>query len=124
MQGESPLAGLSVLLVDDDDLIRDALGMLLEPDVASYRAVASAEEGLEALQLQVFDLLVTDYRLPAMNGLDLLRRAGGLLQDTFVVFVTAHGSDELFAQATALGAGACVHKPLTAERLEQALAHS
>lgn len=85
-------AGASVLLVEDDDDIRELMATLLrlaghEPTVCS-----SAEAGLEQLREQAFDLVLTDYALPHRTGGWLLdqARAEGLLDATPALIVTAH----------------------------------
>ena len=63
-----------VLVVDDEPIIRELLAECL--DSAGYEAhcVGSAEEGLKALEADVFDLILTDMKMPGMSGLDFLYR--------------------------------------------------
>ena len=110
-----------VLVVDDDHWLRESLSMLLEPEGCEVTAVRSAEEGLEALEEAVFDIIMVDYALPGMNGVQFLKRARNLSPGAFRVFFTAYGSEPLFALARKLGAGACLHKPLSAEKLQESL---
>jgi CheY-like chemotaxis protein len=82
----------AILLVEDDRDIRDMMCTLL--DLAGFAVVTceTAEEGLDALREQKFDLLITDYALPGYSGSWLLEaaEAEGLIQDTPVLVVTAH----------------------------------
>lgn len=84
--------GASILLVEDDDDIRDLLVTLLKLAGFSPTACSSAERGLEELREQPFDLVLTDYALPNRSGGWLLRQAQeeGLLDATPALVVTAH----------------------------------
>lgn len=86
------LALPAILLVEDDQDIRDMMCTLL--DLAGFAVVAcgTAESGLNALREQKFDLVLTDYALPGYSGAWLLETAEteGLLEDTPVLIVTAH----------------------------------
>ena len=87
----------AVLLVEDDQDIRDMMCTLL--DLAGFAVVAcgTAEHGLDALREQKFDLLLTDYALPGFSGSWLLEtaEAEGLIEDTPVLVVTAHPEAQL-----------------------------
>jgi len=85
-------AGASVLLVEDDDDIRELLMTLLELDGFTPTACSSAEAALEELREQPFDLVLTDYMLPNRTGGWLLHQASaeGLIDATSVLVVTAH----------------------------------
>ncbi len=82
----------SILLVEDDPDIRDLLSTLLQIAGFDTQPCASAEEGLEQLREQTFDLVLTDYMLPRRSGGWLLQQASeeGLLDATPVLVVTAH----------------------------------
>jgi DNA-binding response OmpR family regulator len=86
------LARPSILVVEDDRDIRDMLVTLLE--VAGFIPLGcdSAEQGLNALRENSFDLILTDYALPRHSGVWLLQRANeeGLIEGTPVIIVTAH----------------------------------
>jgi CheY-like chemotaxis protein len=86
------LARPSILLVEDDNDLCDLLSTLLQ--LAGYKPTAcrSAEEGLECLREQQFDLVLTDYMLPIRTGGWLIQQAEaeGLLEATPALLVTAH----------------------------------
>lgn len=86
------LAQPEVLVVEDDRDIRDMLSTLLDMAGYAVRTCATAEEALEALREQMFDLVLTDYALPHRTGLWLIENATaeGLTADTPVLIVTAH----------------------------------
>ena len=88
------LARPCILLVEDDADTRALMVTLLEIAGLTPRACATAEEGLERLREQQFDLVLTDYMLPHRSGAWLLRQASeeGLLDGTPALVVTAHPS--------------------------------
>lgn len=88
MQG----GGTEVLLVEDDECLRDTLAEILRHDGYSVTVAESAEEGLEKLTSGHFGLVLTDYELPIATGAWMLREAvaAGLLADTGVLVITGH----------------------------------
>lgn len=84
--------GATVLLVDDDNDIRDLLKTMLELAGFVPTACSSAEGALEELREQSFDLVLTDYMLPHRTGAWLLEQAAaeGLLDGTPALIITAH----------------------------------
>jgi len=86
------LAQPAVLVVEDDRDIREMLSMLLDMAGFAVRTCATAEEALNALREDSFDLVLTDYALPHRTGLWLIENASaeGLTADTPVLMVTAH----------------------------------
>jgi CheY-like chemotaxis protein len=82
----------SVLLVEDNDDIREGLSTLLEAEGYEVDSVSTAEEGLGRLRARAFHLVITDYMLPGENGRWLVEQAtkGGSLRDARVLMITAH----------------------------------
>ena len=114
--------GAKVLLVDDDERIRDSLRLFFEDQGCSFMAVGSSERALEELARQSFDVIILDYKLPGMNGLELLGRIPETQRAAAKIFTTAYNSKGLFAQAREAGAVDFIQKPLTAEKIEDCLA--
>ncbi len=111
------LTNRRLLVVDDDASIRDALSVLLDGSGCRLSAVGSSEEALEVLRTESFDLFLVDHKLNGLDGLELIRKLAGLRPRAWIVFTTAQGSKRLFEQARSAGAGACIDKPLTMEKL-------
>ena len=85
-------------------------------------AVGSSERALEELAKRSFDIIILDYKLPGMNGMELLGRLRETHPEAAKIFTSAYSSDGLFAQAKEAGAVGFVKKPLTAEKIEECLA--
>jgi len=108
-----------VLLVDDDPDIRDVVGAMLEAVGLIVEPATTAEAALERARETHFDLLVLDWNLPAMTGIELCRkiRAEPTLATTPVLFLTAHSSSKDIVDAFASGADDYVAKPFRAPEL-------
>jgi two-component system, OmpR family, phosphate regulon response regulator PhoB len=112
-------AGALVLLVDDDPDIREVVGAMLEALGLRVEACASAEIALELAAEKAFDLLVLDWGLPGMSGLDLCRtlRRSDHTAVLPVLFLSANASSEDMLEAFASGADDYVVKPFRAPEL-------
>ena len=111
----------SILLVDDEEGIRKVLGISLA-DMGYH--VITAENGQEALRLfkKVCPLIVlTDIKMPEMDGIELLRRIKELKPDTQVIMITGHGDMDLAIKSVKYAATDFVAKPINDEILEIAL---
>jgi two-component system phosphate regulon response regulator PhoB len=118
--GRFPVAqSARVLLVDDDGDIRDVVGAMLEAVGLTIEPVTNAEEALDRVREKHFDLLVLDWSLPGMTGLDLCRkiRSEPSLASIPVLFLTAHSSSKDIVDAFASGADDYVSKPFRAPEL-------
>lgn len=111
---------LRVLLVDDEPLLRSALGRLLEMYGIQVLLAANGEEALGVLEREAVHLVLSDVRMPILDGPGLLRAIGASPPAPPVVFLTGygdHGDDELIA----LGARAVLGKPVSGRRLLDAV---
>jgi len=109
-----------ILVVDDDDVIRDTLCELLASNHHCQQA-STAEEALRALQTQSFDVVLTDISLPGLSGRELLLRVRSLYPGTPVIIVSGL-SDQDQAQSL-IGAGAFDYllKPFRLEVVEESV---
>jgi len=111
---------LKILIVDDFVTMRSIIKNLLK--VAEFHDISEAENGLDALQLlqnENFDLVITDWNMPQMSGLELLQniRANPNWQKLPVLMVTAEAKKEQIVTAMQAGVNGYVVKPFTAEVL-------
>jgi len=116
------VATLKVLIVDDQKSVRQVTRMTLEE--IGVRHIHEAENGVKAVDtvsLQPLDLIISDYNMPEMDGLGLLRAVRGHPAARRVPFilVTGRGDKELVVKAAQAGANNYVVKPFTAEILKQ-----
>ncbi|HVK69655.1 MAG TPA: response regulator [Polyangium sp.] len=110
--------GAQILVVDDDPDIRDVVSAMLEAVGLVVTTRTSAEEALETVQREHFDLLVLDWNLPKMTGIELCRMIRRDLNISLpVLFLTANASSQDMVEAFASGADDYVVKPFRAPEL-------
>ena len=109
-----------ILVVDDDDIIRDTLCELLSQDHACQTA-ATAEEALARLEAQAFDLVLTDVSMPGLTGMDLLNRVVELYPGTPVIVVSGLSDQEQAQSLIGRGAFDYVLKPFRLEVVEDSV---
>ncbi len=117
-------AGARILVVDDEQSARSGLEKLLS--LEGYR-VDLAEDGVQALERaaeSVPDVVVTDLKMPRMEGLELLQKLRALLPDVPVIVVTAFGDVSTAVQAMQKGAEHYLVKPVDFDELEVAIARA
>jgi two-component system response regulator AtoC len=101
----------NVLVVDDDASMRHLLTVILQDHGYEARAVASGEDALKELAARDFDLVLTDVRMPRMDGIALLREVQRLQPDVTVIVMSAYGSHDTAIEAMKAGAYDFVSKP-------------
>jgi len=106
-----------LLLIEDDPDLRDVLASTLRRAQWTVTAVETAEAGLAALEADGADLVISDIRLPGMDGMALLERVRALSGHPPVVLMTAHADAMLAVAALKAGARDLLLKPFDAERL-------
>lgn len=103
-------AGL-VYLVDDDDAVRDSLGLLLRSIGLECESYASALEFLEHYDAGRYACLVADIRMPGLSGLELQQRLNEQRAEIPVIFITGHGDVPMAVTAMKAGAADFIQKP-------------
>src|SRR5688572_14592525 len=113
-----------ILIVEDDEIFLRPLQRTLE--VAGYDVIVtpSGEEALDALKGDDVDLVLTDKRLPGMDGVDLVRRIRAEHPDLAVIVMTAYGTIESAVEAVRLGAADYLVKPLESAELLIVVRHA
>lgn len=108
---------VNILLVDDEEHIRFAMCETLEP--LGYACVQASDgaEAVEVFQPERFDLVVLDYRMPKLDGLETLREVRRMDPEVPILFVTAYGSKDLALQALREGAYDYFTKPFDVEEM-------
>jgi signal transduction histidine kinase/ActR/RegA family two-component response regulator len=120
------LDGRAILLVDDDDDTRQALGTLLQAHGADVRTAASAQEAREALSHQLPDVLVTDLAMPGEDGYTLLNHCrhhpDQAVRDLPVIALTAYAGEQARARVMAAGFNAHLTKPIDPAAVSRVIA--
>ena len=108
-------AGVRVLVIDDEPIIRDVLQEILSREGYAIASVPDAESGLAALERQEYDLVILDLMLPGIGGFETLKEIKRRDPDSVVVMITAYGSVETAVQAMRMGTHDYLTKPFKNE---------
>jgi two-component system, response regulator RegA len=111
----------SLLLVDDDEAFRSALGGALARRGFAVTLAASAEAGEAAARSEVFECALVDVRMPGASGIDLVRALRAIDEGTRIVVLTGYGTIVSAVEAMRAGAADYLTKPVDAAACERAL---
>jgi FixJ family two-component response regulator len=111
----------NVAIIDDDVLVRQALGDCVESAGYSVEGFGSAEEFLASSSAENAACLIVDVELPGITGLELQDRLAGTDNRAPIVLITAHGTDANREQAIKQGAAGFLSKPVRREELLTAI---
>lgn len=117
----------SILLVDDEEDILSVLKFVLEKEGYQVATAPSGEEALKLMDKNYFDIVLSDLRMPGIDGIQLLERVKELSPSTDVVIMTAYASIDSAVTAIKKGASDYIVKPFINEdvkmRLKRILEH-
>ena len=108
---------MKIMVVDDEQIIRISLEDELKDAGYVVEAFENAVAALDTLQNQRFDLVISDIKMPEMDGLEFLEKIKDLRPDTFVLMMTAYGSIETAVDAMKKGAYDYLNKPFDMDEL-------
>src|SRR5689334_11690015 len=108
----------SILIVDDEQSYRQLLSLVFEGDGHSIRTAMNGREALDLLHAEPADVVISDVRMPDMDGIEMLSAVRETLPDLGVVLMTAFASVETAREAFKLGADDFIQKPFDVEELK------
>ena len=106
-----------ILVIDDEAAIRDSLRMILEYENYEFAGASNGQDGLAQIQRERPDLVLLDIKMPAMDGMDVLRKIKSLDETLPVVMISGHGTTATAVEAIRSGAVDFLDKPLSSERV-------
>jgi two-component system sensor histidine kinase/response regulator len=114
---------LSVLIVDDDPALLQALPQTLRLRMGgvTVETADSAAAALDLIAVREYDAIVTDIKMPGMDGLELLAEIRTRRPDTPTLIITGHGENELVVRALRAGASDFIQKPIDRDYFVAAL---
>jgi DNA-binding NtrC family response regulator len=113
-----PKEAKRILLVDDEENARLALSRLLSKEGYIVDAVSNGFEALNHLREHDVNLIVTDIKMPEMDGISFLRELNKSFPGSNVIMITAYGGVESYIEAINLGAFEYINKPVRIEELK------
>ena len=106
-----------VLIVEDEKSMREVLKILLEGERYEVVSASDGLEGLSYLTNDIFDLVITDIKMPKVDGFELLKKTKEVSPDTIVVMITAFGTTEAAIKAMKFGAYDYINKPFKIDEI-------
>lgn len=105
------------LVIDDDDSTLELMKFQLESEGFQVKTADRGEKGLNFVEENDFDIILTDLNLPDINGIEMVRRCKQISPDTEIIMITGYGSTEKAVEATKAGAFYYVEKPVELDEL-------
>ncbi len=108
----------NILIVDDEQSYRQLLSLVFEEQGNNIRTAMNGRQALEALQAEPADIIISDVKMPDMDGIEMLRAVRETSPDLGVILMTAFASVETAREAFKLGADDFIQKPFDVEELK------
>lgn len=106
-----------ILVVDDEDVIRHGIQRSLDGDLFKVETCCSGHKAIERLQQKEFGLIITDLKMPGMDGIEVLKSVKTLQPETPVILITGYASIDTAVEAMKNGASEYISKPFTPDLL-------
>jgi len=108
----------TILVVDDEPSMRDFLAIMLKKEGHDVVIAENGADALKAAQAEIFDLAITDVKMPGIDGIGVLKSLKEISPDTVVIMVTAFATAETAVEAMKLGAYDYILKPFKIDELK------
>ncbi len=115
------LKDLKILLIDDDEWIRDSMRLFFESEGCELVTLETAEEAIEMIGKQPFDIIIADFRLPCMDGIEMFKRIRGSCRCTIKILITAYMNEKVVSAANEAMIHDLIEKPFKTETIEESL---
>jgi two-component system response regulator PilR (NtrC family) len=107
-----------ILVVDDEQSLREVLSIMLKRAGYAVTSVSDGEEAIEQLQKEIFDLVITDLRMPKVDGMEVLRAVKSASPETVVLIITAFATADSAVEAMKQGAYDYLTKPFQVDEVQ------
>ena len=107
-----------ILVVDDEQSLREVLSIMLNRTGYAVTSVAGGEEAVELLSREIFDLVITDLRMPDVDGMEVLKAAKSASPETVVLVITAFATADSAVEAMKQGAFDYLTKPFQVDEVQ------
>lgn len=106
-----------ILVVEDEKNMREVLKILLEGEGYEVVTASDGTTGIDYIRKDIYDLVITDVKMPGHDGFDVLREVKETSPETLVIMITAFGTTESAVEAMKLGAYDYIHKPFKIDEI-------
>lgn len=107
-----------ILIIDDEQGMREFLTIMLKKEGYDVTAASSGKEALEYISQKTYDIVLTDIKMPGIDGLDVLKTVKECAPETVVIMITAYASTETAIEAMKQGAYDYIAKPFKVEEIK------
>jgi len=107
----------NILIIDDEETMRDSCRQTLSRDGHRVEAAEDGSKGLALLEAESFDLIILDFKMPGLSGMDVLKRIKGDDPEAVVIVITGYATIESAVEAIKSGAYDFIPKPFTPDSL-------
>ncbi len=109
----------SILIIDDERELLISLSKTLQKEGCTVACSSDPDAAVHYVRKQrhQFDLIITDYWMPGMKGLEVITQIKEAIPNIPIILITAYGTDQTFATANEMGAVACLSKPIDKKKL-------
>lgn len=113
-----------ILIVDDEQSMRDFLAIMLKKEGHEVATAGNGSDALKAIQAEIFDLVITDVKMPGTDGIEVLKTIKDVSSETVVIMITAFATAETAVEAMKLGAYDYIIKPFKIDELKLIIQNS
>ncbi|MBI5179948.1 MAG: sigma-54-dependent Fis family transcriptional regulator, partial [Nitrospirae bacterium] len=124
VRDKEPLGIKKILIVDDEKNITDVLATILISLGYSVSTASDGEEALSILKKEYYELVITDIKMPQMDGLSLLKEINKLKKDIIIIMLTGLATTDTAVEAMRSGAFDYVVKPFNIEKIIDVVARA
>lgn len=111
-----------LLVIDDESIVRTSCKRVLSPEGYEVRLAANAFEGIRLMEEEQFDVVLTDLKMPDMDGITVLETIKERWPETQVIVITGYQTVDTAVKSIKLGAFDYIEKPFTPDALLSAVA--
>lgn len=112
---------MKILVIDDEPVVLNSCRKVLEQDGFDVCLVASADEALELLKVESFDLLLVDVKMPKHDGIYLMQMVKEQRSDIPIIVMSGYPTHDTISDGAKMGAAAFIAKPFTPDELIETL---
>ena len=113
----SPTLGNKILVIEDNAYVLEAFELILQSCGYETFAVSTGEEALALIRKTPFDIIISDYRLPGMDGIDFFHQAKALTPNSTKILISAYGIEDIATKAGPAGVHFFFEKPFSIQTL-------
>lgn len=118
---ESAVEAATILVVDDEENAREGLSKILSKEGYVVETATNGKEAVDTIKRKIFDLVITDMRMPLMDGFEVLREIKKMDEGIGVIMITAYGEVESYLEAMNMGAFEYINKPVRVNELKRVI---